>query len=163
MSQAPIIFQETDHDCGAACLTMVARAHGHDLALVDAVAMSGTTHDGATALGLVQAARQLGLQARGLRVESVRVVPPHWAPLIAHILPMHFVVLDRIDSQGEVVILDPCVGRRQFSFAQFDASCSGIFIRVGARDGNQATRTGPGEGASPAGHSAGPTDRRSHE
>lgn len=134
MNHTNVVFQRTDHDCGAACLAMVARAYGYELAFDEAIELSHTTTEGATALGLVQAARRLGLQARGFRAKTLRAVPSHWTPLIAHFLPMHFVVVDRIVSPDKVVILDPSEGRRHLSFTQFDGSCSGIFIRIGGPD-----------------------------
>ncbi len=58
-------FRQRDiTDCGAACLAFVATHHRKTLPVARLRQLAGTNQRGSTALGLVEAARQLGFTAK---------------------------------------------------------------------------------------------------
>ncbi|MFN7118592.1 MAG: peptidase domain-containing ABC transporter [Saprospiraceae bacterium] len=61
--------QHDQRDCGVACLRSVLRYHGSDASVERLREMSGTTREGTTMLGLLQAAQKLGLEATGYEAD----------------------------------------------------------------------------------------------
>lgn len=121
------IQQLTEADCGAACLAMVLRYYGGDRPLEELRDATGADRDGVSALGILRAARSYGLRGRGVQIESyddLELVP---RGAILHWEFNHFVVFDKIDRHG-VVILDPAHGRRRISASEFDRSCTGVAL-----------------------------------
>lgn len=59
-----VILQQDETDCAAACLATVARHYGKRIAINRIRAIAGTDGVGTTGLGIVKAARELGLSAR---------------------------------------------------------------------------------------------------
>lgn len=127
----PHIRQRDASDCGPACLAMVARHYGRKVSLARLRSLAGTDAEGTTALGLVEAARHLGLQARGLKgpVECLDRIP---LPAIAHwSLPgprHHFVVLSRRSRRG-FRVLDPAKpGPERMAVEEVRQRWTGILI-----------------------------------
>jgi ATP-binding cassette subfamily B protein len=70
------LFQQRDHtDCGAACLGYVAAHYRKALPVARLRQLTGTNQKGSTALGMVEAARQLGFTAKGVK-GGVEALPP---------------------------------------------------------------------------------------
>ncbi len=128
MLAVPFIPQTTAADCGAACLAMVLAAHGRRVPR-DRVHMSlGTGRDGASALALLRAAESYGLVGRGVRVApagAARLAPAS----VLHWEGRHFVVLERC-AAGEVVVLDPALGRRALAPEAFARGFSGLALEL---------------------------------
>jgi ATP-binding cassette, subfamily B, bacterial len=122
----PIVLQTSAVDCGAACLTMILRALGDDIALAACREQVGSAHDGVTALMLAQAARAFGLE-----VTAYKVAPEDGAhialPAIAHWRRSHFVVIERWDARSATVI-DPATGRQRLTAAEFADEFSGVVL-----------------------------------
>ncbi|NVB41661.1 peptidase domain-containing ABC transporter [Pseudenhygromyxa sp. WMMC2535] len=116
-------------DCGAACLTMVLRYYGRRDVRLDAIReATGADHNGVSALGILRAARSFGLRGRGVKIESrddLELVP---MGAILHWSFNHFVVYESIDRNGQIVILDPAIGRRRVSPAEFDHNATGVVL-----------------------------------
>ena len=60
------------YDCGPACLAMVLAHHGHDASVDDIRERLGTSRDGTTGYELVRVARDLGMEAKGVKVAIVK-------------------------------------------------------------------------------------------
>lgn len=115
-------------ECGAACLAMVFDHHGRSVPLALLREACGVSRDGVNALGIVHAARQYGLEARGLKasVEALEDVP---LPAIVHWEFKHFVVLERLTRAGAMIV-DPASGRRRVSRAELDRAFTGVVIAL---------------------------------
>ncbi|MBK7828840.1 ATP-binding cassette domain-containing protein [Nannocystis sp.] len=124
--KTPFVQQMEAVECGAASLTMVLRHFGHHAELAEVREVAGVSRDGVTAKSIVHAARHYGLvpRARKLEPEALAGVS---GPAILHWEMNHFVVFDRWTARG-VRILDPGVGPRLVSFADFDLSFTGVCI-----------------------------------
>ncbi|MFF0815493.1 peptidase domain-containing ABC transporter [Rhodococcus sp. NPDC003318] len=140
-----VVTQDGLTDCGAACLTMILGHHGHRRSVAEVADAMGAGRDGATALALVQTAREYGLGARGLGVpaEGVRAGAVR-LPAVAHWTGNHFVVVERVSSRA-VHIVDPARGRRRLTHSEFDADYSGVAVEFdrGAVAPRKRTRRSP--------------------
>jgi ATP-binding cassette, subfamily B, bacterial len=129
------VQQLTEADCGAACLTMALRYFGDDRALDELREATGGGLEGVSALDILRAGRSFGLRGRGVRIEELddlRLIPTD-AVAILHWEFNHFVVFERVDRHG-VVILDPAHGRRRVSPAEFDRACTGVALLLEASE-----------------------------
>lgn len=125
--------QRDQTDCGPTCLAYLCRRLGRPESVARLRQWAGTDRGGTTALGLIQAARRVGIDLQGIKgsAAAVEEVP---LPFIAHvILPTghaHFVVVERVVSGG-FGIMDPAVGEvARWSRERFVAACTGVFLRV---------------------------------
>ena len=122
----PYIQQNTAADCGAACLAMVVGYHGRRVRLDSVRDLVGTGRDGASALDVVQAARQFGLRGRGvsLEIDDLDYLPPasilHWGF-------DHFVVYEGRDKKG-IKLIDPGLGPRRVSLEEFGRYFTGVAL-----------------------------------
>jgi len=104
-----LVRQQDQSDCGVACLATVIRFHGGEITLERLREMSGTDQQGTTLLGLYQAARQTGFNAKAYRAD-LQTLQQQAAPVILHVLKaerlQHYLVCYGFD-QGRFLIGDP--------------------------------------------------------
>lgn len=117
-----VVLQQSEADCGAACLGMVVKHYGKLLSMTQLRQVVGTGQQGTTLLGLQRGADALGFQARSVRsapevLERVSEAP---LPAILHWQGNHWVVWYGKRQQAYVVA-DPAVGLRYLSEAEFRA------------------------------------------
>src|SRR5262249_26771940 len=113
--RVPWLAAALSYDCGPACLAMVPAHHGRDAPVDEMRGRLGTGRDGPTGLDLVRAARGLGFEARGFRVENPEALAGPPLPAIAHYRRGHFVVVERIRPGRSVRVVDPQRGRVESS------------------------------------------------
>jgi ABC-type bacteriocin/lantibiotic exporter with double-glycine peptidase domain len=113
-------------ECGAACLAMVLSYHGRRTTVAECAARVGVGRDGQSAAQLAGAARAEGLQVRAYTLEpaDLRLLP---APVIVHWEFNHFVVVERWSPAG-IDIVDPAIGRRRLTPAEFDQGFTGVAL-----------------------------------
>lgn len=112
----PVILQQSEEDCGAACLASIAKYHGRNLTINRIRETIGTNQQGTTLLGLKQGADTIGFNARSVKANSGILDQIDRAPLpaIIHWQGYHWVVL--YGKQGDkYVIADPALGIRFLS------------------------------------------------
>ncbi|MCU0420702.1 MAG: peptidase domain-containing ABC transporter [Cyclobacteriaceae bacterium] len=125
------VRQLDQSDCGVACLLSVIHFHGGTFSLEELRRLSGTSRQGTTLLGLLQAAHQLGFDAEGLEAESVYNLNELSEPAILHVLIenqlQHFVVFypdtsHRFseNSNTKIKIGDPARGLIELSPTELD-------------------------------------------
>lgn len=122
------VLQAEAAECGLACLTMIARAHGHDVDLPGLRRINPPSIKGTTLEALMAAAASLQLSPRALRLE-VDELPQLQLPAILHWDLAHFVVLEKVD-RGGIVILDPANGRRRVAMAAVDRHFTGVALEL---------------------------------
>ncbi len=61
--------QVDENDCGVAALNMVLKYYGSNYTLAHLRNLAKTTNDGTTALGIVEAAKHLNLNAEAVRTD----------------------------------------------------------------------------------------------
>ena len=117
------IQQQSIEECGAACLTMVLWFFGYSVPLSEMRDRCGAGRDGSSLLVLRHVARSLGLESKGLSVpyDKLDTLP---LPAILHWKRNHFVVLERVNDGGAVIV-DPAGGRREVDLEELGEDYSG--------------------------------------
>jgi ATP-binding cassette subfamily B protein len=106
------VKQRDISDCGAACLASVAAYYNLQLPVARIRQYAGTDKKGTNVLGMIEAARKLGFQAKGVKgpMQALGNVPK---PVIAHVVVnnvlQHFVVIYQVTAK-HVVYMDPLDG-----------------------------------------------------
>ncbi|MET8991942.1 peptidase domain-containing ABC transporter [Nonomuraea wenchangensis] len=121
-----VVLQNTQTECGSACLAMVLHHHGHRTTLTELSQRLGVGRDGLSARALVTGAREYGLTAQAFQLapEDLARVP---LPAIVHWDNHHFVVVERW-AVDRVDIIDPGSGRRRLTPQEFAAGFSGVLL-----------------------------------
>ena len=124
--RVPVVLQMSAADCGAACLSMILGYWGGRVSASACQEIMGGGQNGVTALMIVRGARSFGLD-----VQAFRHTPQGLAdaplPAILHWQGVHFVVLEAY-GDDEVKIVDPALGRRSLTPAEFAAAYSGVTL-----------------------------------
>ncbi len=115
-------------ECGVACLAMVLDYHGSSVPLNELRDICGTSRNGNSAVDLLRSAKQLGLDARGLRVDLPRLSQVR-LPAILHWNMSHFVVLERF-RRGRATLVDPSSGRVRVDGATLNRSFTGVLLEL---------------------------------
>lgn len=125
------VKQRDMSDCGAACLASVARFYNLDVPLARIRQHAGTDRKGTNIAGMLEAAGQLGFEAKGVRgsFESLFQVP---IPAIAHVVVNaqlhHYIVIYRINKQ-KISIMDPSDGKLHvMKLSDFREVWTGVLI-----------------------------------
>ncbi|MFF0865010.1 peptidase domain-containing ABC transporter [Nonomuraea sp. NPDC003560] len=126
LRRLPVLLQNTDTECGAACLAMVLCHHGHRTTLHQVAERLQVGRDGLSAKAVVDGARDHGLKARAfsLAPEDLARVP---LPAVAHWEFNHFIVVERW-SPDRVDVIDPGHGRRRLTPEEFGAGFTGVLL-----------------------------------
>jgi ATP-binding cassette, subfamily C, bacteriocin exporter len=118
-------------DCGAACLASVAAYYKLQVPVSRIRQYAGTDQKGTNVLGMIEAAEQLGLEARGVKgsAESLNRIP---LPAILHLViknSYHHYVVAYKSGKRFITIMDPATGRlkKQLKTA-FLAEWSGVIV-----------------------------------
>ena len=122
---APVLQSEAA-ECGLACLTMIAKAHGHRVNLGGMRRMHAASMKGATLTELVAIADAMDLGPRPLRLD-LDELPQLKLPAILHWGLDHFVVLEKVDARGATIV-DPAVGRRQIGRKALSDNFTGVAL-----------------------------------
>ncbi|MEO6861243.1 MAG: cysteine peptidase family C39 domain-containing protein, partial [Microcoleus sp.] len=111
-----VVLQQSEEDCGAACLASIAKFYGQNFTISRLREFAGTGQKGTTLLGLKQGAEAIGFNARSVRAAAAILDKIDEAPLpaIIHWSGYHWVVL--YGKQGnKYAIADPAIGLRYVS------------------------------------------------
>jgi ABC-type bacteriocin transporter len=138
------VKQRDISDCGAACLASVARFYNLDVAVTKIRQHAGTNQKGTNLAGMLEAAKYLGFDAKGVRgtLESLFQVQ---LPVIAHVIVngqlQHYVVIYKISKQ-KISIMDPADGKSIVKkLSEFKEEWTGVLLLLVPNDdfiqGNQ--------------------------
>jgi ATP-binding cassette subfamily B protein len=124
--RVPLITQMTGLECGAACLAMILNFHGRKTRISECREYLGIGTDGVRADMIAKEARRFGLRVRAYSVplDDFKYIP---LPAIVHWNFNHFIVVERW-SPKSVAIVDPALGRRKLTAAEFDEGFTGVVL-----------------------------------
>lgn len=117
-------MQDGPKDCGVCCLLMIVRYYGGNVSKEKLRELTNTTQSGVNAYCLLEAAKKIGFQGRGIKGELDKL-DAFMLPCIAHVIIngkyQHFVVIEEINQKRRVlVVLDPAFGKKKYSFSEFE-------------------------------------------
>ncbi len=128
MKRVPVILQMTPNECGAACLAMVLSYYGHETTISETRTYLHSGRDGLSARSIAQAARDLGLRVRAFSMEP-EGLDQIQGPAVVHWEFSHFMVLEKWTPE-KIQVVDPAVGRRTLSPAEFNAGFTGVVLTM---------------------------------
>jgi ABC-type bacteriocin/lantibiotic exporter with double-glycine peptidase domain/CRP-like cAMP-binding protein len=128
----PLVYQLDEMDCGVACVAMVCRYFGREVALPHIRLAVGTSVDGTSLRGIQRGGEFVGLAVTPVRASKARLdqLP---LPAIVHLDQNHWVVLHRV-TPARVDVADPARGRQRLSRDKFLARWSGYAALVRPTD-----------------------------
>lgn len=134
LKRYPFIRQEGIKDCGCASLSMIITYYRGYISLERLRDMTKTTKSGTNAYNLIETAKELGFEAKGIRT-SLNEVSEHnlVLPCIAHVTIdnsyKHYVVIYEINYNKEYIIIgDPADKIKKMTFKEFNEIWSKILI-----------------------------------
>lgn len=130
------IFQVEKHECGLACIAMVASAYGVKLTLPTLRRRFSISQKGTTLVDLVRHAQNLDFSCRPLRLELGELNKLRM-PCILHWNLNHFVVLEKIRG-AKVFIIDPAAGRRVLNYEECSPHFTGVALELSPNAGFRA-------------------------
>jgi ATP-binding cassette, subfamily B, bacterial CvaB/MchF/RaxB len=122
----PLVLASEAAECGLACVTMIARYHGHNVDLNGLRQRFALSLSGMSLRSLMGLADQMDFSTRALRVE-LSALPRAQLPAILHWDLNHYVVLRSIGAKS-AVIHDPAIGIRTLPLADLSKHFTGVVL-----------------------------------
>ena len=135
----PFIEQQSSSDCGVACLAMIGRYWGKQFGINSLRNLADVGRAGVSLKRLATTAEKLGFHAKPVRA-SLSALTDQTNPWIAHWQGDHYVVIYKVKG-NRVLMADPAVGRRWFSFRDFQKGWSGYALLLEPTAQLEATKT----------------------
>ncbi len=129
--RTPIVPQLSALDCGTAALATVLKNYGIEAAYFELFTEAGTSRDGTSISGLLNAAKAHGLDATARRCTALEALTAP-CPSIVFWGGSHFVVLEGTIG-NRIAINDPQSGRRLVSKSEFGNLFAGRLIEFAPR------------------------------
>ena len=137
-----IILQHDERDCGAACIAMIASYYKLYLPVSRCRELTKTDKSGTNLYGLVDGAKQIGLNAEALSgspeelmqgISSGDINYPFIAHTVSENAVLHYVVVFGIKN-GMFIVGDPGCGKRNLSTEEFFHFWTGYVVTFQATD-----------------------------
>ena len=134
MPKCPYISQVVQRDCGVAALAMILKNYGSSYSLAYLRELAQTSREGTSALGLVEAGKQLGFETQAIRADLDLFKQENLSyPFIVHVvkdggLQHYYTVFGK--DKGQVVIGDPDPSKKviKLSLEDFDKEWTGVAL-----------------------------------
>lgn len=126
------VKQKESKDCGVACLATISLHYGVKTTISQLRKIIGTDKEGSNILGLVNASKEMGLNAKAVRVKNLDdLFVSFTLPCIAHLKLennfQHYVVIHKINKDS-IVVADPAKGIEKYSRTDFLKIWSGVLV-----------------------------------
>ena len=134
MSKYPYISQVDQRDCGVATLAMILKHYDSSYSLAYLRELAQTSREGTSALGLVEAGKQLGFETQAIRADLDLFKQENLSyPFIVHVvkdggLQHYYTVFGK--DKGQVVLGDPDPSKKviKLSLEDFDKEWTGVAL-----------------------------------
>ncbi len=116
------IIQDGQKECGCACLLSIIRYYGGNVSINRLLELTNTTKDGTNFYDITMAAQEIGLSAKGYKVDKISEIYKISKPFISQIIIdnyKHFVVVYEIKNEI-ITIMDPAKGMVKSKIAEFN-------------------------------------------
>ncbi|WP_165867499.1 ABC transporter transmembrane domain-containing protein [Paenibacillus pinisoli] len=133
----PLVLQQSEMDCGPACLSMIGKHYGIKIPVHAIRAIARTSRSGTTLQQLSMTAQSLGFAAQGYRTGMEELASLH-LPAIAHWRGNHYVVVYAITNE-HVILGDPAVGIEKLTREQFTAGWNSMLLQLAPTDAMKAS------------------------
>ena len=133
MFKRNLIKQVGYKDCGPACLLMIIKHYKGNISLEKLKEMCKTNKNGTTAYDLIEASRECGFTAHGIKCKIEEFSSEMILPCIVHIILdnsyNHYIVIYKVDfKKQKVYIADPIGKTKIYTFKEFDKIYTNIMI-----------------------------------
>lgn len=123
--------QHHTEDCGAACLSVIAKQYGSYATVASVRRAAGLERKALSSYGMVRAAQKLGFLASAVKGNPESFYSGFRLPAVAHVTTeddrLHYVVIHAITERG-ILIADPAAGLRTLTPEEFFGIWTGILI-----------------------------------
>ena len=134
MSKYPYISQVDQRDCGVAALAMILKHYGSSYSLAYLRELAQTSREGTSALGLVEASKQLGLETQAIRADLDLFRQENLSyPFIVHVvkdggLQHYYTVFGQ--TKGQLIIGDPDPSKKiiKMPLEEFEKEWTGVAL-----------------------------------
>ncbi|OGT62499.1 MAG: hypothetical protein A3E85_00620 [Gammaproteobacteria bacterium RIFCSPHIGHO2_12_FULL_45_12] len=125
---APVILQQSDTECGAACLAMLFSYYNVHVSLNELREKCGISRDGCPASQLIKVATSYGFMAEAYWVQP-EALHGLQHPVMAFWNFCHYVVINAV-NQKIVSLNDPACGQCYINLQTLDRSFTGVIIDI---------------------------------
>lgn len=136
MKKYPFVKQEGVKDCGVACLSMIINYYKGYVNYERLIDMTKTNKNGSSALNIIEAARNIGFKANGIKtnldnIKNKKIKLPCIAHVTINKTYKHYVVIYEINyKKKELIIADPSSKIKKIKFDMFNDIWDGIIITL---------------------------------
>jgi len=114
----PFFRQLDTMDCGAACLKMISSYYGTEYSIQFIREKCGITRQGVSALGVCDAAEEIGLKSFVIDISFESLINEVTLPCMVHWRQRHFIIVYKVSSEY-IWVADPAVGRLKYKKEKF--------------------------------------------
>ena len=132
MKKNYIVIQDGIKECGSACLLSIIRYYGGNISLEHLLELTNTTKEGTNFYDMTKAAYEIGLIAKGYKIENISNLFKLENPFISQIVInnyQHFVVVYKIKN-NKLTIMDPAKGMVKISIEEFSKIWTGYILTI---------------------------------
>ncbi len=127
-----LVKQQDESDCGAACISTVAKFYGKRISVSKIRNVAGTDINGTSGKGIVRACESIGFSCKTMFSDKKLLKSEYPLPLIVHIKRdglEHYIVVYKI-KKNKILVADPADYVKWIPVKKFNEWWSGIFFLV---------------------------------
>lgn len=122
----PFFAQQSEADCGAACLVMISRYWGKTISINRLRDIANIDRSGASLHGLIAAAESIGFATRPTKTK-IEYLAKQKLPAIIHWQGQHYIVVYEITNKL-IIVGDPAIGQKTLNYKEFQENWTGYTL-----------------------------------
>ena len=125
-----VVLQDGIKECGASCLLSIIQYYNGNVSLERLLDLTKTTKEGTNFYNIQEAAKEIGLIAKGYKLDHINKLEELEKPFISQIVTNnynHFVVVYKIKN-NKVTIMDPAKGMVKMNLEEFSTTWTGYIL-----------------------------------